>query len=147
MDKIVKTLFLLSLFVASCSKKTNYDENTNNIKFVIEKYITIDFKKEKISLHYHGLKYEDTVVFTKSEKKKIISFFNENNFNDKKGEFWYIDENSVSASLHDEIVIFKNNKIMSRFIINSNYNLDNSYFQNEEVKVVRYKEFLKSYKK
>lgn len=145
MDKIVKTLILLGLFTVSCSKKTNYyDENTNNIKFVVEEYIKIDLKKENLSLDYYGLKYKDTIIFTESEKNKIISFFNKYNLNDKNGEFWYKDENSNTASLHDEIIILRNNKIKSRYIINEYHSVDSSYFENEETKIVKYRNLIKS---
>lgn len=145
MDKIVKVLLLLSFFMASCSKRTNYDENVNNIKFVIEKYITIDLKKEKIFLDYYGLKYEDTIIFTEEEKNKIFFFYNKYNLNSKQQEFWYIDENSVSASLHDEIIIFNNDKIKSRFIINSNHDINNSFFEKDEDKMVAYRNFVKKF--
>lgn len=144
MDKVVKILLLLSLFMVSCSKKTNYDGNTNNIKFVIEKYITIDFEKEKLSLDYYGLKYEDTIIFTESEKNNIISFFDTYNLNDKRGEFWYIDENSTSASLHDEIIILTENKIKSRYIINKYHSVEGFCFENEETKIVKFRNLIKN---
>ncbi|MBA4277302.1 hypothetical protein [Flavobacterium sp.] len=145
MDKIIKALILLGLFTVSCSEKTNYyDKNTNNIKFIIEKRITIDLKNEKLYLNHFGLKYEDTIIFTESEKNNIISFFNTYNLNDKRGEFWYIDENSTSASLHDEIIILRNNKIKLRYIINEYHSVDGSYFENEETKIVKYRNLIKS---
>ncbi|REG97990.1 hypothetical protein [Flavobacterium aquicola] len=143
MDKIVRSVLVLSLFIVSCSKKVHYDENINNVKVVIEKDITIDFKSEKILIDYDGLIYEDTIIFTKNEKNNIIDYYNKFNLNDKCGDFWYFDENSTTASLHDEIIIFENNKIKSRSIINSYYEIKNCFFENQEIKTVKFRNLIK----
>ncbi len=142
MDKIIKILFLLSILCISCSKNHSYN-NDNNLKFIIERDLSIDFGKQKITVDHYGLKYEDTIVFTMSEKSKIITAFNKLDLNDRLGEFWFIDENSNTASLHDEIIVIEKNKIKSRIIINENYNINNRIFKSEEVKIVELRNLIK----
>ncbi|MEO7977988.1 hypothetical protein [Flavobacterium sp.] len=145
MDKIVRTSFLFTLLLLSCSRTApRYSENKNNLKFVIEKYITVDFKKKKLFLNYHNLKYEDTIIFTNSERIDIINFFNKYNLNGETQEFWYIDENSVSTSLHDEIIILEDDKVRARFVINTDHKIDKSYFEEFETKIVKYRNFVKN---
>jgi hypothetical protein len=144
MDKIAKIFFLLFLITVSCSKKKIYDENLNNIILVVRKNISIDFKNDKLYLEHEGLKYEDTIVFTTSEKGKIINLFNEYDLGNRNGQFWYIDENSTTADLHDEIIVLNMNKIKSHYTVNEYHDFDNQVFENNENKIVKFRNLLKS---
>ena len=143
MDKIAK-IFFLCLITISCSKKKIYDENLNNIKLVINKNISIDFKNEKLYLEHEGLKFEDTIVFTKNERSTIINLFNKYDLGNRTGHFWYIDENSTTADLHDEIILLNNNKTILHYTVNEYHNVGSSLFENNENKVVKFRNLLKS---
>ncbi len=143
MDKIAKMFFLLCLITVSCSKKINYDENINNIKLVIGKKISIDFNKEEIRLEHEGLIYKDTIVFTDNEKRQVISLFEKYDLGSKSGKFWYIDENSTTADLHDELLLTSNHKVKSNYYINEYHHVSNSLIENDEDKIVKIRNLLK----
>lgn len=143
MDKIAKMFFLLCLITVSCSKKINYNENINNIKLVIGKKISIDLNNKKIRLEHEGLIYEDTIVFTDNEKRQVISLFEKYNLGSKSGIFWCIDENSTTADLHDELLFISNHKVKSNYYLNEFHNVSNSLIENDENKIVKFRNLLK----
>lgn len=142
MDKIIRILIIAFMF-GSCSKKEEFNIDKHKIVFVYTKWINIDLQTGNLKIDYLGLKYKSKITFSNSEKLKIIESFNKYRIGEKMNEVWCMDENSFMPPFNDEILIYVSDKIQSKLIINSNYDIDDFQFHNQEYRIVSFRNDIK----
>lgn len=128
----------------SCNQNKNFESKNDNIIFTYQDYIKYDFRLKKINVDYYGNKFTDSIKISKKEEKLIINSFNENNIGSINGEFYYLDIHSSIPGANDKIEFKTKLKTNSNFIINSNYEIEDLFFKNQEYKVVKFRNEIKN---
>jgi predicted transcriptional regulator YheO len=145
MAKITIT-FIIIIISQSCVENKKYSYNA----FLKDKYNIIisgsifsteyNLNDNTIVTDVISKKLRDTLILEKSEKDFIVNSLSKNGFFERKGEFRIIGKNLISPSNDDKIMIYNQNKLISTYIINRNFESEHFFPSSEEKKIVESRE-------
>ncbi len=117
-----KIILMLGLIVmSSCNHSYRYLEGKYNLVLVINPWMKVDINKETVRIDFRGFKYVDTLIFSESEKNKIMMSFNQNKIAEIEGAKYFGHEALKVPPDVLTIKVFKMDKEMSELAIEYEY--------------------------
>lgn len=111
-------ILIINTLYYSCNQNVRTEATDVSILFQYEKSINVDFKNNTIEVLYRGLKYKDTLNFTRQDSIKLSGSMAKNKIDVLEGSYSYPECPWLMPSLEDKIEIYKGGKIVNTIKIN-----------------------------
>jgi hypothetical protein len=141
MDKAKKISFFLCLaMLIACNAKSRYDNSRDNLVFVINEWMSIDFNSKVIKIDFDDLQYRDTLSISAVDQGKIISSFEKNKIEAFEGEKVFVGKEVSMPSQEITVKVYRDGRIKSSLIIHKEFGDSPSTLTKEEKGIAEFRD-------